>query len=49
VLRDCIHRNQTRAFDVANGVLLRFSHIDQSKRNVISIGNRSTERECSNP
>ena len=35
VLRDCIHRNQTRAFDVANGVLLRFSHIDQSKRNAV--------------
>ena len=35
MLRDCLHRNQTRTFDVANGVLLRFSDIDHSKRNAV--------------
>ena len=31
-LRNGLHRNQCRAFDVANGVLCRFPNIDETKR-----------------
>lgn len=31
-LRDGLHRNQSPAFNVANGVLCRFPNIDQTKR-----------------
>ncbi len=36
LLGDGPHRNQPCAFDVANGVLLRFPYIDQTERNTIS-------------